>query len=482
MGKSNKCLEEKELTENLVDLKRKKQRERMPKKSLNINPFHGGLSEHSDARDIQHHELAAVENLTVSDIGKVRTVGRINDQLTITSEQTAGSGSFKYASDRRISDGAESPSRYIVQGDSPNGVVRFYEKKADGTTGLANQTVSMGGAFKPVYYYADGVLRIHDADFTRNSKWYGYVDSDLYQERANSNTPIHTITEFVSTDQKLKSFGDLNRTFEVRDASSANPSDGNLSTHINLAYWTTDGGEWSGIYEFGVCPVYKGNQEGPITESSTKIALSEDKLSIQLYIKNASHSPADDAAHDLGDDRIIGVNVYFRENGTEDFYFLKSFDLQKGGKDGWLKYDGSSHTAYGIFAGSIALNADPSSTASYATTTIVATITNSASGFTGRKGFLRVVGGQVSPVYFNLDSLATGSHTVPIVNPGPGSRKFKLAMLDEDFNKLVESSERQVTITDSGSEYPPGYDPDDPNDYSNIGWDGDPDDSTGVDV
>ena len=34
----------------------------MPKKSLNINPFHGGLSEHSDARDIQHHELAAVEN------------------------------------------------------------------------------------------------------------------------------------------------------------------------------------------------------------------------------------------------------------------------------------------------------------------------------------------------------------------------------------------------------------------------------------
>ena len=123
----------------------------MPKKSLNINPFHGGLNEHTDARDIQHHELAGVQNLAVSEIGRVRMVGRVNDVLTKpSSEVKAGSGLYRYTSDRTISTGAESPAQYIVQGDSPNGKVYFYEKKSDGTTGWTTTSVNMGGACKPV--------------------------------------------------------------------------------------------------------------------------------------------------------------------------------------------------------------------------------------------------------------------------------------------------------------------------------------------
>ncbi len=456
----------------------------MPKKSLNINPFHGGLNEHTDARDIQHHELAGVQNLAVSEIGRVRMVGRVNDVLTKpSSEVKAGSGLYRYSSDRTISTGAESPAQYIVQGDSPNGKVYFYEKKSDGTTGWTTTAVNMGGAFKPVYYFADGVLRIHDGDFDRSSRWFGYVNSGLYQDTANSNTAIHTITEFVDTEQKLKSFSDLSKTVAIRDATSANPSSGNLSTHINIAYWTSDGGSWSGIYEFGACPVYMGGQEGPLTEASDKITLSEDKLAVQLYVSNASHGPADDAAHDLGDDRIIGVNIYFRENGTQDFYFLQGFDLQKGGKDRWRKYDTDTHTAYGVFAGSIALNSNPASVASYATTTITGTITNSASGFTGRAGYLRLIGGQTSPVYFNLTTMATGNHSIPIVNPGAGDRQFKMELLDENFFVIAESAIRTVTISDSGDAYPPGYDPDDPA-YSLFvnPNSGDPSDTEGYDV
>tara|TARA_R110002051_G_scaffold198350_1_gene265575 strand:- start:1969 stop:3336 length:1368 start_codon:yes stop_codon:yes gene_type:complete len=455
----------------------------VPKKSLNINPFHGGISEHSDARDIAHHELARSQNLTVSDIGKVRLIGRATNPLTKGSANIyAGGGMFRYASDRTISDGTESPSQYIVAADGALGDVYFYEKKSDGTTSWATTTVSMGGAFDPVFYYADGALRVHDANFTRSSKWFGYIDSGLYEDTANSNTPIHTITEFVSIDQKLKSFSDLSKTVAIRDGSTANPSSGNLSTSINIAYWTSDGGSWSGIYEFGACPVYKGGQEGPLTEASDKITLSEDKLATQLYVTNASHSPADDAAHDLGDDRIIGVNVYFRENGTQDFYFLQGFDLQKGGKDRWRKYDTASHTAYGIFSGSVALGADPASVSSYATTTITGSITNNASGFTGRVGYLRLIGGQTSPVYFNLTSMATGNHSIPIVNPGAGDRQFKIELLDENFFVIAESAIRTVTITDSGDAYPPGYDPDDPGDYLNDDPSGDPDDTEGYDV
>ena len=447
----------------------------MPKKSLNINPFHGGLNEHSDARDIAHQELSAVENVAVADIGKVNLIGRgYQDSVKGTGHLKPGVGAFRFASDRQVTVASESPSQYLVVADGLNGYVYFYEKDSDGALSWWSSNISMGGAFSPTYYYADGILRVHDGDFTRSSKWFGYVDSGLYQEAANSNTPIHTITKFVTTDQKLKSFGDLSKTVAIRDATTANPSDANLGTHLNLAYWLSEGGSWSGIYEFGFAPVYKGGQEGPMTEASDQVVMFEHKLSIQLYVTTASHSPDDDDDHDLGDDRIVGVNVYFRENGNQDYFFLKSFDLEQGGKDRWLKYNGGTHTAYGFHAGTLALNADPASTSSYASTTMTVTFSNTASGFTGRTGFLRLIGGQVTPVYFRLTSLATANHSVPIINPGPGSRVFMVQLLDEDFNILKESAKRTVTISDSGSAVPPDLDPNDPTGFSMVEDSGDP--------
>jgi hypothetical protein len=218
-----------------------------------------------------------------------------------------------------------------------------------------------------------------------------------------------------------------------------------------------------------------------MTEASDQVVMFEHKLSIQLYVTTDSHSPADDADHDLGDDRIVGVNVYFRENGNQDYFFLKSFDLEQGGKDRWLKYNGSSHTAYGYHAGNLSLSADPASVASYASTTITVTYTNTASGFTGRTGFLRLIGGQVTPVYFRLTSLATANHSVPIINPGPGSRVFMVQLLDEDFNILKESSTRTVTISDSGSAVPPDLDPNHP-DSHRLEDSGDPDDQYEYDI
>jgi hypothetical protein len=78
--------------------------------------------------------------------------------------------------------------------------------------------------------------------------------------------------------------------------------------------------------------------------------------------------------------------------------------------------------------------------------------------------------------------MATGNHSIPIVNPGPGDRQFKLELLDENFFVIAESSIRTVTISDSGDAYPPGYDSDDPGDYLNVDPSGDPDDTEGYDV
>ena len=99
----------------------------MPKKSLNINPFHGGLNEHSDARDIAHQELSAVENVAVADIGKVNLIGRgYQDSVKGTGHLKPGVGAFRFASDRQITDDSESPSQYLAVADGLNGYVYFY--------------------------------------------------------------------------------------------------------------------------------------------------------------------------------------------------------------------------------------------------------------------------------------------------------------------------------------------------------------------
>ena len=45
----------------------------MPKQIIEINPFHGGMNNNTDPRDLQHDELASAEDVMVDKIGRIRT-------------------------------------------------------------------------------------------------------------------------------------------------------------------------------------------------------------------------------------------------------------------------------------------------------------------------------------------------------------------------------------------------------------------------
>ena len=47
----------------------------MPKQIIEINPFHGGLNNNGDPRDIKVEELSQAQDIMVDEIGKVRTMG-----------------------------------------------------------------------------------------------------------------------------------------------------------------------------------------------------------------------------------------------------------------------------------------------------------------------------------------------------------------------------------------------------------------------
>ena len=85
---------------------------------------------------------------------------------------------------------------------------------------------------------------------------------------------------------------------------------------------------------------------------------------------------------------------------------------------------------------------------------------NRADGFTGRKGFLRVWGGNVSPAYVTDVSLDANNekHFVELTLPGVGNdREFKVQVLDESFTTIADSGIFLISITDSGKAEPSDY-------------------------
>ena len=92
----------------------------------------------------------------------------------------------------------------------------------------------------------------------------------------------------------------------------------------------------------------------------------------------------------------------------------------------------------------------------YRQTTITVNITNSAQGFTGRTGFLRLYGFAVSPIYSRLSSLGTQTITgITVINPNVGTQSMYCELLDEQFNLLSTSDKINVTFTDAGYGPPP---------------------------
>ena len=52
----------------------------------------------------------------------------------------------------------------------------------------------------PVYYNADGILRIADGSFTNEGKWYGYIAGAKFD---GLNADSGDINDWISTDQSI---------------------------------------------------------------------------------------------------------------------------------------------------------------------------------------------------------------------------------------------------------------------------------------
>jgi hypothetical protein len=105
----------------------------------------------------------------------------------------------------------------------------------------------------------------------------------------------------------------------------------------------------------------------------------------------------------------------------------------------------------------------PARIKSFKATNATFTVTNSASGFDNRYGFLRLWGPYNEPIWKNVNddgtpiALTSASHSISITTPADGKREFQVELLDETFNVVAQSTKVKITIQDSGNAPPPTY-------------------------
>lgn len=463
----------------------------MPKLIHKYTRFEGGLNENSDPRDVGQDEIVKSDNIVVDELGKVRLIGHSGSAVFTASSSNIepGHGAFSFSTDRDNA-GNVNNTDWIVIVNEDDGNLNL-RHTTSGTSAFLNDAIDLGGNddnVKASFYIADGTLRVSEGNLsnTKNTQWRGYVDKSFFQTTKSSTSgdldsdgssqngsPVQYISEWTTVDSSLKKLSELGVTLALDDSSVASPDATALTTNddkITIAYWKADEGDWNGVYELGVTPVYIGGQEGGMDILSDTIVAADEKLATQVFVSmGTASSKAKNSVHLVGgDNRLIGINIYFRGFGSQDFYLLNEIDFLKGGKHFWKVYDSSSETAHGFFSGSITI-ADPAETTrdsannnfSYDATTCVVAVTNNASGFSNRKGFLRLTGFNVDPLYVTLDSMATQNKTVNVINGSSGTAKITAELLDETFAIVVQSDEREYTIVDSGV-IPPNFDNDDP--------------------
>jgi len=140
----------------------------MPKKSIEINPFDGGLNNHADARDIKENELALATNVKTDQPGRLRIADRPvekSNQASYLSSIPVGRGLFRYDSDyAENNDEADTEYELILDGTS---------LKRRTTSGNFSSFDTITSGYSPAFFNVDGAVRLSSIGTGHDTRYYG---------------------------------------------------------------------------------------------------------------------------------------------------------------------------------------------------------------------------------------------------------------------------------------------------------------------
>ena len=307
----------------------------MPKVSVPINRFEGGLNNRDAARDIGANFLAEAVNVDVSSVGRVRTLGEFKNLSTsITSNvdnHQPGYGLFKINVDGPPeASGTTTTGEHLVY---VNGDAEVYVGPTSNAL-AAWHSADLGSVStcKPVFYYADGGLRIADSVLGNAS------ETIALQRLVRSADGYAALTERMDLiDDGFA--GPVNADFEDSDAkdcvaaaSGAEEGENPSSDFLVQTLPSGTDGLWpASTYTFGASYVYYGNQESKISTGLTNISADGTITLTDGQFPNISVSIGDG---DVKLAEIQGMRIYLRDinNPDDEFTMLLDIDFEQGSR------------------------------------------------------------------------------------------------------------------------------------------------------
>ncbi len=309
----------------------------MPKVSVPINRFEGGLNNRDAARDINDNFLAEATNVDVSSVGRIRPLGEFKNLSTsITSNvdnHQPGYGLFKINVDGSPeASGTTTTGEHLVY---VNGDAEVYIGPT--SNALADwRGADLGSVSncKPVFYYADGGLRISDSELGNASVTSAF---QRLVRSANGYASGLDSEEMILIDAGFA--GPVNADFEDSDAkdcvaAASGAEDGENPSSDFLVQTLPSGtdGLWpASTYTFGASYVYYGNQESKISTGLTNISADGTITLTDGQFPNISVSIGDG---DIKLAQIQGMRIYLRDinNPDDEFTLLLDIDFEQGSR------------------------------------------------------------------------------------------------------------------------------------------------------
>ena len=150
----------------------------MPKQTLKIEGFHGGINTNADPRDIQDNQSPDSIDVAVDFLGRLKTLGSASQDNTNTNDLLIlpNRGLFTMSSDKQL-DGGTANETFIIAFDDTDNAIDIKDSE-----GWDNNVITNFDTDHPVFYVGDGNLRAGDGEFddTVSNKWFGYIEDERF--------------------------------------------------------------------------------------------------------------------------------------------------------------------------------------------------------------------------------------------------------------------------------------------------------------
>ena len=321
------------------------------KKLYQLSQFHGGLNLRSSPRDIADIECQEAQNVTVSEVGRIKLLGdclNTNNSITTHAIDTAdrgaaGYGLFQFTAPAAIDATA---GEYVIT-LAPDGD-RIDAFDSTGTAAFIDYAGSADNHdVAHVIYAAGNGVYANDANFRTSSDNPARAKIYVYREDAGSSQTVSGWQEggllirspvYDSDSDTQMADGTVKCTHDGGTADKTNApgtmivecdntnggtgtwgADG-ATTYFFYVSWLFDGGVETGLTSFA--------DDGGDDEASNGISFNKKTLDFNISL---AHTPHASNNTELGaNKRIEGGRIYFKESGTAERFLLAEFNLIDG--------------------------------------------------------------------------------------------------------------------------------------------------------